>query len=508
MPKQSSMPSNIWQYDVLGRKEDAQYLQNYLVKRYSAKKEERGFVLAINAEWGYGKSFMLERWKEQVLLEGHPAVFFDAWQNDFTEDPLLAFIAEFDAGLKEYFKHIPPGDQVKKAAIAAVKRLWKPVLTVLACAAAKHLAGISAVHAKELFSDDEGDDDHDRASNSSGEKVSDFKEVKEKLKKAIDKALDEHNTIKKSIADFKEKLALLINALVSVSGVQLPLIIFVDELDRCRPDYAIELLEGIKHLFGVPGVFFVIATNIQQLGESVKAVYGAGFDGQRYLKRFFDLQYSLREPSNKQFATFLVREMVQPEIHNLVYGLEQSIAPTGDAVVSATAEEVLSFVLQKHADVFELGLRDQLQVATILEAAFLGLKEKQIHIFFLVFLAVIYQIDPVTFGKIAKASNISDETGFNQLHKKNGLGQIDVRTYDSTGKTKISSTSIISIANSYFSAMRTTTKVRRERSANAFDFPSNLLGNLKGTDNGTHFTADFANYFNSIQHAGGFAVKE
>ena len=76
----------------------------------------------------------------------------------------------------------------------------------------------------------------------------------------------------------------MITVLEDQAGVQLPLFVFVDELDRCRPDYAIELLEGIKHLFGVPGVYFVVATNTVQLGESVKAVYGSGFDGVRYLK--------------------------------------------------------------------------------------------------------------------------------------------------------------------------------------------------------------------------------
>lgn len=507
MPKESSMDVSIWQDDVLERKEDAQYLQNYLVKRYRAKKTERGFVLAINSEWGYGKSFMLERWKKQVSFEGHPAVFFDAWQNDFTADPLLAFIAEFDAGLKEYLRYIPPGDKIKKAAIAKVKRLWRPVLTVLACATAKHLAGISALHAKELFSDDENADDHDDANDSSDGKVHNFDDVKNRLKKAIDKALEEHTTIKKSIADFKEKLTQLIDALERVNGVQLPLIIFVDELDRCRPDYAIELLEGIKHLFGVPGVFFAIATNIQQLGESVKAVYGAGFDGQRYLKRFFDLNYSLREPSNKQFAAFLFSRMEHPELGKIVYGLEHSKTLTGKNVVGATSEEVLSFVLERHADAFELGLRDQLQIANILEAAFLSIQGKQIHIFFLVFLAVIYQQDSVIFGKIVRARNLSDETGFIKLDKKNGLGGIGERTESSAGQSIMKYSQVIDIAKIYFNAIETPIKTHRERHANIYDFPSNLLNNLEGNASGKLFIAEYSIYFDLIQHAGGFVRK-
>ncbi|WP_081764293.1 P-loop NTPase fold protein [Sphingobium sp. Ant17] len=68
---------------------------------------------------------------------------------------------------------------------------------------------------------------------------------------------------------------------------QAPIFVVVDELDRCRPDYAIALLESIKHLFDVPGVVFVIALHGRQLTASIEAVYGAKFDATAYLRRFF-----------------------------------------------------------------------------------------------------------------------------------------------------------------------------------------------------------------------------
>lgn len=86
-----------------------------------------------------------------------------------------------------------------------------------------------------------------------------------------------------------------------------PIIILVDELDRCRPTYAIELLERIKHLFGSPGVAFLIATDTKQLGHSIEAVYGSRFDSIRYLHRFFDDTYRLDLPSG--------RRLVEKEIH-------------------------------------------------------------------------------------------------------------------------------------------------------------------------------------------------
>jgi predicted KAP-like P-loop ATPase len=58
---------------------------------------------------------------------------------------------------------------------------------------------------------------------------------------------------------------------------------FIDELDRCKPPYAIELLETLKHLFSVNGLVFVLAANYQQLEQCVAATYGYGVDRHRYL---------------------------------------------------------------------------------------------------------------------------------------------------------------------------------------------------------------------------------
>ena len=498
---------NIWSGDVLGRKEDARYLQNYLVKRYETKKAEPGFVLAINAEWGFGKSFLLERWKQQVLLENHPVVFFDAWKNDFTEDPLLAFIAELDSGLEDYFKKIAVGNRVSRAVTNNVKKLWKPALKVLAFAAVKQVAGISAGHLHQMFS--EGQEVKNVVSSSDADKSHkmDIKNIGDNLKNALDKALKDHKSTKMAIAEFKSKLSLLIEALDKASGVQLPLIIFVDELDRCRPDYAIQLLEGIKHLFGVSGVYFVIATNVSQLSESVKAIYGAGFDGQRYLKRFFDLQYLLREPSNNQFATLLVKGMDQPEIHFLVHGLEQVGFPKSGTSDPFTSESLLIYILEKHIDCFELSLRDQFQVATILEAVFITLKDNKIHIFFLVFLAVIYQIDPIIFRKIVYAANITEATGFSKIHKNNGLGNIDYYVFTNGGRGSASSQSVINIGEMYLRSMRISISEKHTLNAHPYDFPSNLLSNLNGREVGTNFIASFSDYSSLIERAGCFSLE-
>lgn len=71
------------------------------------------------------------------------------------------------------------------------------------------------------------------------------------------------------------------------------LIIFVDELDRCNPSFAVKLLERIKHFFDDDRFIFVFSTNITELQHTIKKFYGEGLDGYSYLDNFFDLQFTL-----------------------------------------------------------------------------------------------------------------------------------------------------------------------------------------------------------------------
>ena len=63
-----------------------------------------------------------------------------------------------------------------------------------------------------------------------------------------------------------------------------PLVVVIDELDRCRPDYAISLLEIVKHFFSVPNIHFILGVNLDALCHSVKVRYGESFDGRGYLR--------------------------------------------------------------------------------------------------------------------------------------------------------------------------------------------------------------------------------
>ena len=111
---------------------------------------------------------------------------------------------------------------------------------------------------------------------------------------------------KEAIAEFQEALKVI--ALETFTGSDsLPLVVVIDELDRCRPTYAVELLETAKHLFSVDHVVFVLAINGRELSHSVRSLYGVEFDADLYLRRFFDAAVSLPDPNLQELTTNALR---------------------------------------------------------------------------------------------------------------------------------------------------------------------------------------------------------
>ena len=83
------------------------------------------------------------------------------------------------------------------------------------------------------------------------------------------------------------------------------LVVFIDELDRCRPDYAIGVLEKVRHIFDVAGVVVVLAMNRQALEHAVGGLHGSRDAAERYMRRFVDQAIRLTDPSDDTTKTFL-----------------------------------------------------------------------------------------------------------------------------------------------------------------------------------------------------------
>ena len=114
--------------------------------------------------------------------------------------------------------------------------------------------------------------------------------------------VNEYAEKKKGIAEFRKSLS----KFIADTNNGKPLIFIVDELDRCRPDYAVAILEQIKHFFSVPNIVFVLSIDKEQLGNAVRGVYGSEqIDSEEYLRRFIDVEYSIPEPEAEKYCNYL-----------------------------------------------------------------------------------------------------------------------------------------------------------------------------------------------------------
>jgi hypothetical protein len=329
--------SDIWEDDLLDREKDASFLQKLLLAKSKEKEtnpDSPAYVLNIDQSWGAGKTFFLKRFEQQLREEaGYATCYINAWEDDFSEDPMIPIISAIDQQLLSANARDSDASKHWKDAKSHVVTFAKVFTKHAAMGALKKFTG---VHLAELTDELE----HSDTIAKTGE---DSTEI------AAEHLLESFRGKKKHLNDFKEAFAAAIKAL-SNSGSKSPLFVLIDELDRCKPTYAIAVLERIKHLFSVNGVVFVLATDKEQLSHSISAVYGENFDGARYLNRFFDSTYHFPEPSTASFVDFV--------IHSKGIELHKLCAPLG----TETSEFIVNCMKS-----YALSLRDIEQCLSTLE---------------------------------------------------------------------------------------------------------------------------------------------
>lgn len=265
IPKYSEWLTN-FTFDncAVGRKAYGEFLASYLVE------EKDGFVLNLNGKWGTGKTEFLKRMYSHLHTQNHPVIYIDAWESDFTENPLLVVASELLAQLKTLLPL--KGDDIDKLTVYLGK-FFKGTAIVAGSFIGEKLIqdGAAGREFVKSFMESSPEDLLDTMRKGYSEQVEAVKDVRTQL----------------------EHLAL---ALEEVHERKLPVMVLVDELDRCRPSYAIEMLEVIKHFFNTKNFVFVVATDTQQLENSINAVYGEKFDSSVYLRRFFNRKAELGEP--------------------------------------------------------------------------------------------------------------------------------------------------------------------------------------------------------------------
>lgn len=234
--------------------------------------EDSCYSIALNGEWGSGKTFFVKqvklildaenpqsnlpeimRLKVKGLIPNqftcpdcYTTVYYDAWANDNHEDPLLSLIYEaIRSGQIDY------SPEQKRSIFDTLSNI-ADVLT--------------------------------------GKNISNFLEAL--------RGSNELEDMQKG-ADLESLVRDFINYLIEERGNRL--VFFIDELDRCKPDYAIRFLERIKHYFDDERVTFVFSVSLSQLQWTVKSYYGSEFNSTRYLDKFFDIRLTLPHVNYEDF---------------------------------------------------------------------------------------------------------------------------------------------------------------------------------------------------------------
>jgi len=208
-------------------------------------------------------------WKEHLEKQDFNVISINAWETDFDDEPLIPIVSSILDEISSKTNSI----KVKEA-----------LDTVL---------GVATLTANQLIKQTTGVDIHETAKNAEAKSQADnLKEIGSELYKTHSFKEKAYQTLKTELSNYIETLDVK------------PLIIFVDELDRVRPDYSVKFLEAIKHIFSVQGICFVLAVDRKQLEISVKQLYG-NMDFESYYRRFITREVYLPEVSNLDLKPFI-----------------------------------------------------------------------------------------------------------------------------------------------------------------------------------------------------------
>lgn len=221
-------------------------------------------VICLNAPWGDGKTtfirllqtYMDQNQREELHIK---TIYYNAWEHDYEGNPFPSIVRtilnEFDdsnsASLKEILKE-------------SAKSIFKTMYTFSSFAA--HVVNPAL-----------------------GEVVSAGKAA---LDDTLSDIFSDDSEPIDAIKKFQKDIQTILHSENKDSPIRI--VLFIDELDRCRPTFAIETLEQIKHIFGTENMIFVLSLDKEQLANAIGTIYGANYNANGYLSRFFDMEFSLK----------------------------------------------------------------------------------------------------------------------------------------------------------------------------------------------------------------------
>lgn len=266
-------------------------------------------VLSVEAGYGEGKTIFARLWRDALADGPHRPVLFNAWEADGADDPLMAFMAALAAAV--------PAPEGGEDGTGRGTRFWNAGKALFMTSARTVGRAVLREGMDELT-----DGIGDILKTFGGDLPADLKEefaAIEAFVKAQDGDLDKA-LVGELSAQFaalrlrdrmrKHTLDTIHDALIGTEGSEGKVVVLINELDRCRPDFAVGLLEAIKHLFeNHLGFRFALMLNPGRLEATAGAMFGVAEGGERYLTKFIDQRLRLPAPEEgrRRFMEYLAR---------------------------------------------------------------------------------------------------------------------------------------------------------------------------------------------------------
>ncbi|MFB2594328.1 P-loop NTPase fold protein [Paracoccus sp. p4-l81] len=291
---------------------------------------ETPMVIAVDGDWGTGKTVFLKRWvgAHRKQFSGRATtVYIDAFAQDYLDDPLTAILSPL-------LQRLPKGGESNSVASKLKQAAPKLARASVRVGLAAVTSGLSELAVGAVNLGKVADQAAQAAVRKAG---SDADAAANGFWKAHDERQDAMDQLREALRELTQPQ--------DDGGAAQPLVVVVDELDRCRPDYALSLLEVIKHVFSVANVHFVLGVNLVALRHSVHARYGAGMDAPRYLQRFITLSLSLPMRSEAGQNGYLALAYFEREFAQMV---------DRDAPIFTVGSQLLSLLCRSR----QLSLRD------------------------------------------------------------------------------------------------------------------------------------------------------
>lgn len=255
--------------------------------------EEEHLVFGIDDNWGNGKTTFIKMWESKIKIEdSFNFIYFDAFENDYHDDPFLQISSMLYESIEDN------KEDLKERFLKTATRVGKNVLSIGA------KIGINIATAGVL-NNTVLESSSDIIESSLNEHVDNY------IKERIEKSEKEKQTITK----FQDTL--------SEIAKDKKIIFVIDELDRAKPSYSLDLLERVKHIFSTKNVFFILSMNKPQFEKMITKRYGE-IDASAYLNKFIHLWFSLPNVKNainenlqvKTYLNHLRSKIIIPNVHN------------------------------------------------------------------------------------------------------------------------------------------------------------------------------------------------